>query len=424
MSDHFSGPRALAGPQCDICDFYAFPCPEQPGNLILVMDVLPFATASSSFSDAIICRLRVRPASIASTGPNASFTPGKEEAVFDFRFNPPDSQGSSGPLIQEGACTLPTGEKVRFMTNDEKGALSSGCRIFAGLRLDPFFLDGPALQETAKAGRLAFKETGTNLILGQNVLSIVLVIDATMLPPSAGKLFAAACETVADGKLGIRLERLGRPEIKNVLLFMKQYDKVNRDLELRDIFNLEDTFHVGPDYRGAYRARLNANLAFWDQLDGVTQWPLSAECAHPLTELLLADFLVVDTSKAFSENSYFEIERAILEGRAHETCGGRSLNEDVMDALYTIYVNGWKGPRIRDGVDRATAPASPTFPYLAPPNLNPPQPKSAFLASQDAAKATPSDHQHSASDHQPDRSGHQQQGSGDHHHYKFGRFQL
>jgi Domain of unknown function (DUF4331) len=418
MSDHFSGPRALAGPQCDICDFYAFPSPEQPGNLILVMDVLPFATASSSFSDAIICRLRVRPASVASTGPNATFALGKEEAVFDFRFNPPGSQAGSGPLIQECTCTLPTGEKIRFMTNDEKGAWGGGCHAFAGLRLDPFFLDGPALQETAKAGRLAFKETGgTNLVLDANVLSIVLAIDAAMLPPSAGKLFSAACETVADGKLEIRLERLGRPEIKNVLLFMKQYDKVNRDLELRDIYNLEDAFHVGPDYRGAYRARLNANLAFWDQLDGVTHWPLSTEGAHPLTELLLADFLVVDTTKALSDSSYFEIEQAILEGRAHETCGGRSLNEDVMDTLYTIYANGGKGPRISDGVDQATARASQTFPYLAPPNLKPSQPKSAFLASQDAAKAKPSDHQQSA-------SGNRQHDPGDHHHYKFGRFQL
>jgi hypothetical protein len=27
MSDHFSGPRALAGPAGDICDVYAFPSP-------------------------------------------------------------------------------------------------------------------------------------------------------------------------------------------------------------------------------------------------------------------------------------------------------------------------------------------------------------------------------------------------------------
>ena len=31
---------------------------------------------------------------------------------------------------------------------------------------------------------------------------------------------------------------------------------------------MEDAFHLGDGYVGAYRARLNANLAFWDGLDG------------------------------------------------------------------------------------------------------------------------------------------------------------
>jgi hypothetical protein len=31
MSDHISGPRAIAGPVSDITDTYAFPSPESPG---------------------------------------------------------------------------------------------------------------------------------------------------------------------------------------------------------------------------------------------------------------------------------------------------------------------------------------------------------------------------------------------------------
>ena len=38
MSDHISGPRALADPIADITDVYAFPSPEHPGHLVLVMD--------------------------------------------------------------------------------------------------------------------------------------------------------------------------------------------------------------------------------------------------------------------------------------------------------------------------------------------------------------------------------------------------
>ena len=122
-------------------------------------------------------------------------------------------------------------------------------------------------------------------------------------------------------------------EIKNVIMGMKQYDPVNRDLEIRDLYNLEDAFHLSKEYGGAYRARLNANLAFYDRLDGKIDWPLGPDGAHPLTELLLADYLVVDVSRPFAADSYFEIEQATLAGRPYETCGGRSLNDDVMDTL-------------------------------------------------------------------------------------------
>ena len=67
MSDHFSGPRALAGPAGDITDFYAFPSPERPGHLVLVMNVLPLAKPDAAFSDAIDCRFRLRPVTIAGS---------------------------------------------------------------------------------------------------------------------------------------------------------------------------------------------------------------------------------------------------------------------------------------------------------------------------------------------------------------------
>src|SRR5262249_10147917 len=180
--------------------------------------------------------------------------------------------------------------------------------------------------------------------------------------------FAVVGETVVAGKLPIRIERIGRPEIKNVILQRKEYDQVNRDMELRDIYNLEDAFHMSKDYRGAYRARLNANLAVSDRLDGKTDWPLDAQGNHPLTELLLADYLVVDVTKPYAEDSFFEIERAVIAGRTHTSCGGRSLNDDMMDTLYTLMINAGNGPRIRDGVDQATVPASRSVPYLGPPN--------------------------------------------------------
>ena len=161
------------------------------------------------------------------------------------------------------------------------------------------------------------------------------------------------------------------------MLAPKQFDQVNRDLEIRDLYNAEDAFHLSQAYLGAYRARLNANLAFWDSLDGQVDWPADDNGTHPLTELLLADFLVVDITKPYTEQgSILEIELAARAGRAHQTCGGRALNDDVMDTIFTLLINAGNGPPIRDGVDRATRPASRTFPYLAAPNPDPPQPPS------------------------------------------------
>ena len=173
----------------------------------------------------------------------------------------------------------------------------------------------------------------------------------------------------------MRFERVGRPEVKNLMLAPKQFDTVNRDLEIRDLYNMEDAFHLAEAYQGAYRARLNANLAFWDSLDGATDWHTNGDGSHPLTELVLADYLVVDIAKPYAETgSFLEIERAARERRDHVTCGGRAPNDDVMDTIFTELVNAGRGPRISDGVNQATRPASQTFPYLASPNPNPPQP--------------------------------------------------
>jgi hypothetical protein len=96
--------------------------------------------------------------------------------------------------------------------------------------------------------------------------------------------------------------------------------------------------------------------------------------------LLLADFLVVDTSKPFAEDTFLEIERAVLAGRPHTTCGGRPLTDDIVDTLYTVLVGGLDGARISDGVDQPTRPPSRNFPYLVAPNPNPPDPMTIFGA--------------------------------------------
>ena len=266
-----------------------------------------------------------------------------------------------------------SGETVSFRVNDPEGGSGPGLRAFAGTRWDPFIMDARAALATLATHQLAFTDSGTIFLDGKNVLSIVVEVDTRLLGGTG--LIGVVAETLTRGKPNVRIERVGRPEVKNMMLAPKEFDQVNRDLEIRDLYNMEDAFHLGSSYGAAYRARLNANLAFWDGLDGEVHWPVDPDGAHPLTELVLADYLIVDPTRPYAEQgSFLEIERSTLTGRPHETCGGRSLNDDVIDVLYTFWINGGNGPVIRDGVDAASRPASSTFPYLAEPNPDPPTP--------------------------------------------------
>jgi hypothetical protein len=372
MSDHISGPRALAEPIADITDVFAFPSPERPAHLVLVMNTLPFAQPSDGLSDGLVYRFRLRPLTEGAPGDPVPFAVGAEEFAFDCVFSPPAGADRGQDVEQEGTCTTPAGETVSFTVNDEQGGSGHGVRVFAGPRWDPFIMDARAALTTIATGRLAFTDPGSIFLDGKNVLSLVVEVDSGLL--GGAQLVGVVAETLIRGRFNVRIERVGRPEVKNMILAPKQFDPVNRDLEIRDLYNLEDAFHLGPTYQGAYRARLNANLAFWDGLDGTTDWPRDVNGDHPLTALVLADYLVVDATKPYTERgSFLEIELAALAGKAHETCGGRTPNDDVIDTLFTQLVNAGNGPIVRDGVDAATRPASRVFPYLAAPNPNPPE---------------------------------------------------
>lgn len=333
------------------------------------MNTLPFAPADADFSDGLLYRLRLRPV-LVDVASNRLATEEVPEWVVDCIFEARHDGGA-----QQGVCTLPDGDLVRFVVGDPaSSAESSKVRVFAGPRWDPFIMDAPAGLKTIAEQRLAFTDPGSIFMDGKNVLSLVVELDCAAVLGQVEPV-AVVAETLTRGRFSVRVERVGRPEVKNLLLGPKQFDQVNRDLEIRDLYNLEDAFHLGSSYGGAYRARLNANLAFWDGLDGMVQWPVDSAGAHPLTELVLADQLVVDPSKPNAEHgSFLEIERSVMDGRVHESCGGRTLNDDVIDTLYTCWITGWDGPAVSDGVDAASRPASTTFPYLAAPNPTPPVP--------------------------------------------------
>jgi hypothetical protein len=326
------------------------------------------AEPTALFSAGLVYRFRLRRLTAAE---GWTFVPGAEELVLDCVFDVPEHV--SGGHQQRGTCSSPNGEQVSFLVNDEVGGTGRGIRVFAGTRWDPFIMDARAALATIATRTLAFTDHGSIFLDGKNVLSIVIEIDAGFLGDPT--LVGVVAETLTRGEFNVRIERVGRPEVKNMMLAPKDFDPVNRDLEIRDLYNMDDAFHLGDSYAGAFRARLDANLAFWDGLDGKADWALDEDGRHPLTDLMLADYLIVDVTKPYQEQgSFLEIELAARRGEPHVTCGGRTLNDDVMDRLFTQLVNAGNGPMIRDGVDAASRPSTTVFPYLASPNPNPPEP--------------------------------------------------
>ncbi|MDL2409554.1 DUF4331 family protein [Rhizobium calliandrae] len=369
MSDHFSGPAVMDDPAVDITDFYAFPSPERPGNLVLIMNVFPMATARSFFSDVVTYRFRLRPLTRSA----CSFVHGPVEHTIEVGF----SDVPDGASFQKGTVVTSDGCKVCFVTGEPVEV--NGMRVFAGLVSDPFFMDVEATIRTDLSNRLCFEKTGTNSVQFRDVLTIVIEVPCGPIVQrfDGNTLIGAIAETlVARRGKPIRLERVGRPEIKNVLLSNATRDP--KGVELRDLYNKEDGFSVSREYRPLYELRIDATLAFFDGLDGEIAWPAADGC-HPLRDLLIGDYLVLDLAHIFAPGSFLEIERALLGDRPHASAGGRWLDDDILDDMLTFYVNGGRGERLGDGVDGPTKPAARIFPYVRGANQRTDLPVPAFV---------------------------------------------
>ncbi|WP_331373380.1 DUF4331 family protein [Sinorhizobium chiapasense] len=370
MSDHFSGPAVMDDPAVDITDFYAFPSPERPGNLVLIMNAFPMATAQAFFSDVVTYRFRLRPLTRSA----GSFVHGPAEHTIDVRFD----DVPEGTSVQKGTVVTSDGRETGFVTGEPLEL--DGTRVFAGLVSDPFFMDVEATIRTDMSGKLSFGKEGTNTVQLRDVLTIVVEVPIASIRERFNgiTLVAAIAETLVTrrGK-PIRLERVGRPEIKNVLLANATRDP--KGVELRDLYNREDAFALSRAYRPLYESRAEATLAFFDGLDGEVAWAPGTDGRHPLRDLLMGDYLILDLAHSFAPGNFLEIERAALENRPHESAGGRWLDDDILDEMLTLYVNGGRGQRLGDGVDGPTQPASRVFPYVRKANERADLPVPAFV---------------------------------------------
>jgi hypothetical protein len=141
MSDHIDGPRQIGDPSADLTDLFAFTSPENPARTVLAANVFPTCGVDAVFSNAIDHSIVIRRAKVAGLGDATKFETSDPELRFSFRFDALE-RGTDQKRVQRGACTLPDGQTLRFVVNDEKGTSTSDgtFRVFAGLRSDPFIL--------------------------------------------------------------------------------------------------------------------------------------------------------------------------------------------------------------------------------------------------------------------------------------------
>lgn len=361
-SDHIDGPVTSKHRITDLTDFFAFETPDKPGYLTLVANVHPLAGKKNHFDSKVLYRFTLREATIGEANAVKTVST-KEESekrilctfVTPHHHDRHTAKCSASPEMER---------TVTFNEIDSKFD-GTGLRIFAGHRADPFFFNADWAKAAATEGRILPAATDNTMDM-INVLSIVLDVDVSQLFGHPVSLLALTVESLskqADGKLR-RFDRIGRPEVTNVTMVAHTGDK-----DLRDLYNVEKAFQVSKNGAASYRRHIEKNVAYYDKLDGLRDW--TPEKAHKYSEIIVDDFLLIDLSRPVdAENGYFGIEMTLLEGRVHESCGGRQLNDDIMDKLFTILINADSGKNISDGINKPSPATSAVFPYLAKPDFS------------------------------------------------------
>jgi Polyketide cyclase / dehydrase and lipid transport/Domain of unknown function (DUF4331) len=361
MSDHVDGPRSIGDPAADISDLFAFTSPENSARTVLAVCAFPSAGEDAMFSNVVDYAIAVRRMTVGGVGNAANFQPADDEIRFSFRFQALQ-RDAAGHVQQRGVGTLPGGRQLSLTVNDENGASTpdGDFRVFAGLRSDPFYLAWIASALTKVP----------NLLQNDNVLCIVVEFDTRrVLDPANGSLFGVIAETVPipqpPGRIGhppARIDWIGRPEQTNVRLNNPGLSAAD---DLRDLWNQQTPFAISKALQPLFLQRLKDSFADWDMRDGKADWTPEALAAN--ANVFLDDFMLFDVAKPITDESHLEIEKSTIDGHPYQTGGGRTIDANVIDILFTWLVNHDR-EFLQGGATGATKPGMTMFPYLATPN--------------------------------------------------------
>jgi hypothetical protein len=203
MSNHFSA-AMLKFPgddaRLDLTDMFVFASPEHAGKTVLIFDVNPFMTGAD-FNPEAVYRINVD---------NDGDT--RADVAFSFVF----SESSDG--AQTGTVYYATGNQARqpeavgeMLIEDmpvgfdatAKPVQAGECRLFIGVRSDPFFADGEGAFHD-------FHFTGDDTFAKKNVLSMALEVPNELLGADPEIALWATVSVHRDGAL-VQVDRYGNP---------------------------------------------------------------------------------------------------------------------------------------------------------------------------------------------------------------------
>jgi hypothetical protein len=328
MSNHYSAAN-LRFPgddaRLDFTDLYVFQSPADSGRTILIMDVNPYTTGisamppflmKSEFHPDGVYRINIDTDGDASA--DAAFTfvfseldHGSQTATAYFATG--DEARQPGPRGQ----VLVSGTPVSF---DGSGRLADAgaCRMFFGVRSDPFFAD-------ADGSLHGFNWTGQDAFANRNVQCIAVDVPAEMLS-AAPEIGVWATVSVRRDDALVQVDRGGHPTINPFL----------NPNDVKDEFNAHDPADDVANYLEPWSRLLQDN-------------GYGPEQAAAAARVALPDILRYDRARP-----------AVYPN-------GRALTDDVFSARFAWLTNGKVGPQGLRPHDDMLA----EFPYLGPPNRYP-----------------------------------------------------
>ena len=336
-ADHTDAPGAMGDPAADITDVYAFRSPENPDNLVVVVNVNPLTApaqnTSRNFASGVAYNIHVD---------NSGDLVADATATFTFSGSTFTVSGLGDPIT--GSVTQPSGSAT---ANAPIIAEAGGIRAFAGQRDEPFFMDfvgfvnfvsGPFVPAS---GLRPAGETPSDTFAGTNVSSIVLELPIVALTGGADSSSGVIRAWASTSRGGTQVDRMAIPAINTALIPSEMKDAFNAGSPATDAAQFQAIGEAtGVGLRTAVDAVLGAQ-------DG---GPLGDLTEAQVAGALIPDVVTID----FSQPLAFP--------------NGRRLTDDVVDTAVGIVLNRGGGAGVPDAVGGNDRAFGSTFPYLAAPH--------------------------------------------------------